>query len=287
MLNDIDVALYDEPIATVQDILEDWSSSEVDLDLDTVVVEVGGRIVGYVSLVKAVSPELQRAYGGVHPDHIGRGIGSFLVDWSERRALERSGRPKTTLRHWIEVADEGALELVERRGYRFARRFWNMWRALDESLEDPPAIEGVTIRPFQRGRDERATHDVFQSAFRNHWGFTPESYEEGASARWEAEWFRPDLSFVAAAGDEAVGASINSERLGDGFVDDLAVLEEWRGRGIAEALLRTSFRLFKERGFARAGLMVDSDNSTGAVRLYERVGMKAHQSLVVYDRKLP
>ena len=47
----------------------------------------------------------------------------------------------------------------------------------------------------------------------------------------------------------------------------------WRRRGLGETLLRAAFRELYLRGRRRVGLGVDAENVTGALRLYERVGM--------------
>ena len=59
-----------------------------------------------------------------------------------------------------------------------------------------------------------------------------------------------------------------------------------RGRGIGAALLDTSFSAFEERGLSLARLNVDSANETGAVRLYERVGMKPVRTWVVMAKEI-
>ena len=45
-------------------------------------------------------------------------------------------------------------------------------------------------------------------------------------------------------------------------------------------MLRGSFAEFERRGLPRVRLNVDSDNLTGAVSLYERVGMRV---MISYD----
>ena len=47
----------------------------------------------------------------------------------------------------------------------------------------------------------------------------------------------------------------------------------WRRRRLALALLLHSFRELRGRGRKRVTLGVDAENTTGATRLYERVGM--------------
>ena len=61
-------------------------------------------------------------------------------------------------------------------------------------------------------------------------------------------------------------------------MDRLAVRRDQRGRGLATALLADSFARAREHGATRSGLSTDS--RTGALGLYERVGMEATQTWV-------
>ena len=56
------------------------------------------------------------------------------------------------------------------------------------------------------------------------------------------------------------------------YLDTLAVLPEYRGRGIASALLKASIEKARKMG-KPAGLLVDKDN-TRARRLYESIGFE-------------
>ena len=91
---------------------------------------------------------------------------------------------------------------------------------------------------------------------------------------------------LATEGDEAVGA-LSGLVWGDrGWVGELGVRAPWRGRGIASALRRRAFATFASRGLARVMLNVDSENSTGAVRLYEGVGMRTLRAWDVYEKRV-
>jgi mycothiol synthase len=274
-----------DPESTVEDLYDDWSTPGFDMERDTWVVLSGDEVVGYVVIARRLPPDISVAYGGVRPSHHGNGIGTFLIESVEQRAVEIAG-DSASVRQWIDAKDEMAIAIVKGRGYSFVRRFWRMDVLLDAEVADVPDPEGITIRSFEKGRDERTSHDVLEKAFTAHWGYTPKTYEESAIGRWEAEWFRPDLSLVAEAGDQIVAVCINGPRFDDGYVEDIGVLPGWRGRGIAEALLRRSFSIFKELGFKRASLNVDSDNSTGAMRLYERVGMRSGTCYDVYEGRV-
>jgi ribosomal protein S18 acetylase RimI-like enzyme len=122
---------------------------------------------------------------------------------------------------------------------------------------------------------------LMNASFRDHWGYV-ETDEDTALEGWrkmrlEDPKFDPSLYFLALDGDRMVGASLCWGRTTEdeemGYVQTLGVLGEWRKRGLGEALLRHSFQEFYRRGSRRAGLTVDAENLTHAVRLYEKVGM--------------
>ena len=58
----------------------------------------------------------------------------------------------------------------------------------------------------------------------------------------------------------------------------------WRGKGVAKALLYRTFAEFWRRGTTRVTLDVDSQNATGAVALYERVGMHVDSCGVAFEK---
>jgi ribosomal protein S18 acetylase RimI-like enzyme len=104
------------------------------------------------------------------------------------------------------------------------------------------------------------------------------------------EPFDPGLWFFAEKGQQLVGACLcRGEHGGDGsfgWVSVIGVRKPWRGRGLGSALLLHSFRELRDRGKKRVGLGVRADNATGAVRLYERVGMKVQRRIVWYSKEV-
>jgi mycothiol synthase len=62
------------------------------------------------------------------------------------------------------------------------------------------------------------------------------------------------------------------------------VRRPWRGIGLGRALLVHSLRAFERRGLERAVLGVDSDNPSGAHRLYESVGMVVTARFEIYEK---
>jgi mycothiol synthase len=224
------------------------------------------------------------AVGVVHRERRGRGLGSTLVDRSEER-LRALGAARI---HNITLApDSAAPLLLEPRGYREVRRFWDMTIELGESPpRDPQLPEGFRIEPFS---SELATafHAALEEAFADHWEHRPQSFEKW----WERQVAQPDhdpsLWFLVRTDDDVVAATRNDpERSGGGWIGALGVRSAWRGRGLAKALLLHSFREFHRRGKRRVGLGVDSQNATGATKLYESIGMVVDNEQVVWEKEV-
>jgi ribosomal protein S18 acetylase RimI-like enzyme len=69
-----------------------------------------------------------------------------------------------------------------------------------------------------------------------------------------------------------------------GYTEGICTRRPWRKLGLARSLLVQSMQMFKEMGMTETALSVDSENLSGAFRLYEGVGYcKAKQQ--IYYRK--
>lgn len=291
LINAVDESLGSTPWVTEADVVEDFGDPDLELDPHTRVVEEGSRLVAYCELWKvAPGDEPVEAQGWVDPSSRGRGLGAFLVDTFEDAAVERGrsvGRRRLLLRTYFPAGDEAARALFAGRGYSLVRHFWHMWIDLDDVVpEAPPVPSGLTLRPLDPETDARALHELMMTAFAGHWGWTPTSFENFWRRVSGRDDFDPGLTFLVFEGDRLIGGSINVVKLGEGWVNDLGVLKEARGRGIGELLLRHTFASFKRRGLPAVALGVDAGNATGAVRLYERVGMRVIRSFDSYEREL-
>ena len=99
--------------------------------------------------------------------------------------------------------------------------------------------------------------------------------------RYISNWQHPeDIGFVAVTDGQVIGAAWarrwSSDSPGYGFVDEdtpelsIAVLPEYRGRGVGTRLLSRLLQELRDLGTASVSLSVDLRNP--AVRLYERFG---------------
>jgi mycothiol synthase len=215
----------------------------------------------------------------VHPDFRGRGVGTRLVELAEAWARERS----LARLHMHAVTDEGR-RLFEAHGFQLVRYFWRMEIFPDRA---PPRLEppdGFDIRAYEPGTDDEALHAMHQEAFAEHWEFNPRPLESWLRWRTTRSDYLPELWQLAFQGEKLAGAVLGFGQSGVGWILDLAVAPRWRKRGLGLALLQRSFHELYRHGFTQIGLEVDSENETGATRLYERAGMRVTRRYATYEK---
>ena len=268
---------------------DQWSKPGVELSEDAwVVTDPNETIIAHTNLSPDGEGKLKSIASVVHPEHRGRGIGSALLDRLEARASDRlRGIPAGILHTAVNVWDPAAAALVRSRGFEHVRTFRHLQIDLDGSPGDPgDSPAGIEIRGIEPERDLRRIHAIFLEAFSQEWGYRVIPFEEWVGLEVETASYDPSLWLLATDGDEAVGALSGVVWGHRGWVGELGVRPPWRGRGIASALLRRAFATFASRGLARVMLNVDSENSTGAVRLYEGVGMRTFRAWDVYEKRV-
>ena len=277
-----DVAEFGQPDFELDDLLTDWHMPGFDLERDAVVVADGERIVAYASFVRGDYVDVY-----VHPEHRNAGIGKALLEWSERRALERTP-PGEEIRvgQVITTGETGARRLLEKRGYEPVRTYWRMTMPLTDSSPSPAWPEGVQVRTFDQERDTRAVYALVQDAFADNERHTAESFEEWQAFMIDRDAFEPGLWFIAESDGEIVGCVLCPDYEDEGWIRQLAVSRDWRRRGLGTALLRQAMSELRRRGRREIGLVVDSWNRTGAKELYEHAGMQVTREHVRLEKTL-
>jgi mycothiol synthase len=292
MLNEETVALTGVPVASVEWVTTAWTAPGARLDRDFgVITDGGGAIAGYFMIEFEPPFTTVSAIGAVALSHHNRGIGSAIIEEVERRGREMAaGREGVTLRMGVLAGEPRVAALLTARGFREVRVFWSMSLRFDGPPPAPADVAGIEIRRLVPGQ-EREVYQCAAEAFEDHWGDGFPSEQSWLHRHVEAsDSFEPELWILAWEGERLVGLLLaNAEAEEDpelGYIALLGVRREARGRGLGEALLRRSFVTFYERGKLGAQLVVDSESSTGANRLYERVGMTAQPRFANWDRPL-
>ena len=289
LLQASDEAIWGASDWTESDLREDWE--RIDLTRDAWLVELDGRLAGVAQLLDRKGARfIGDAY--VHPEMTGRGVGACVLELLETRsrALEAEwpDGERVVLQAANLVGDDRAPELFRTRGFTYARSFFRMVADIGEPHPAPGWPEGVELRPFDVERDGRAVHAAVEESFVHEWGHVAQPYEVWRERAYVVPRIDPSLVPVVWDGDEVAAVSLNyPKRNGDwGWIGTLGVREGWRRRGLGLALLRESFRRFREVGETVVALGVDADNPTGATRLYERAGMQVAFEVVTYGKQL-
>ncbi|CAA9373947.1 MAG: hypothetical protein AVDCRST_MAG21-909 [uncultured Nocardioidaceae bacterium] len=267
------------PFIELADIEADWQRPSVDLAFGSVGVFAGE------DLVASAEVSSRRAEVYVHPDHCGLGLGTALIAWTEqvaerKRAAEPSDRDRL-VGQTVPVSDTGALALFARRGYLLGHTSWVLRLPDDVELAPVPLPEGVVIRAAQPA-EYAAVWQVVEDAF-NEWpNREPNSFEDWSAEVVRRPGFEPWQLLVAADGSQIVGACfvlLNDDK--ESWVQQLAVRRDSRGLGLGRALLTEAGRVTRERG---AGLLeLNTDSRTGALGLYEHVGMVVTDTFEHWD----
>jgi mycothiol synthase len=265
-----------EVLIETEDVAADWRRPSFDLSGDCVLVFEGSSLVGHGELFV---PD-RRAEVNVHPAHRGVGLGTWLLGWTERRSLE-AGAPY--VRQTVSDEDTGGAAMLGARGYAAQHTAW----ILEIDVPERPTVQtpaGIVIRDFDPGSDDREVYRVVEDAF-NEWpDREPTTFDDWAARVIHREGFEPWMLPVALDGDAIVGVATLIPSPDSGWVQYLATKASHRHRGIARALLQHAFGLLHDRGLRTCGLSTDS--RTGALSLYERLGMRVTRSFTTYSKEL-
>ncbi len=271
-----DIADTGEPDYTLEDLLEEWRLTEVDLARDARVVELDGQIAGF-GIVRRPGAMI-----AVDPRFEHRGVGRALLEWSEARGREQS---RAVHRQYVGAADLQARELLTGSGYALLRSYWRMVRELAGSEQPGPLTEGIRMRALDLTSDGEAVHALDDLAFSTVPDYDPSTFAQFREEHLAVHNLDPGLSVIAEVDGAIAGFALTRVWPEDrtGFVDILAVHPDHQGRGLGAALLRDAFARYAAAGLREAKLGVATDNPR-ALRLYERVGMRQTFRFDVYQR---
>lgn len=143
-----------------------------------------------------------------------------------------------------------------------------------EQLPVPVWPAGSRLEPFEAEKHSKSAHALLTEAYKNGGGRVGDFDRWWTALRDDPE-YEPALFFLAAdARGEIIGVA---HCWTSSFLKDL-VVGEWRRRGLGRALFLHACNVFRDRGATKFALKVEDSNPSGAVQLYQRLGMsKADQ----------
>jgi ribosomal protein S18 acetylase RimI-like enzyme len=289
-----EIAATGRVVTTHSDVEETLSPTVTTLvDDQWVALDVYGQPAVWVALNDHGDTVFQDVEAYRHPARADEAVRRALVARAHARARDRArgaGLTEAYVLTGCDVADEAMASTLRSLGMEHRRTFRRMHLDLSDGVPGPRDVPGVVLAPFD-GTDQawRDLHAVMEAAFADHFAYAPMSAERFRAATEADPSPDRDLWRVAMLGEQMVGAVVTSGRnaeSGGGYVRELGVLPSLRGRGIGAALLTQTFTDYRALGRTWVQLAVDTENGSGAVSLYEAVGMRSDREVHAYMRAL-
>lgn len=301
LINAADAADHTEDGTSVEDTRAWLSVPDFFPEKNVLIAEdESGRIVGYayLRLFDSGSENSFRTWFQVHPSRRGQGLEALLLKSLYAHAEQRMGEClHATVDFFIAVFDSESWRLptLNEFGLEEVRRGWTMVRPTLDDVAEAQFPASIRTRPYRVGDDDVACHQTDNEVFRDHWGHTEHPLEEWRHLVAQP-FFKPALSILAedASSGRLSGFCIvtikedENRRLNikRGWIEILGVRREYRRQGLGTALVLAGMHNIRSAAMTQAALGCDSENLTGAVRIYKRLGFKVHKERLIYRRRM-
>ncbi|MEV0612279.1 GNAT family N-acetyltransferase [Nonomuraea sp. NPDC050404] len=288
-------AVLGTPDTTLADIADELVEPGFDRDRDGWLArDPGGRLDGWAWVCRNGDSDLVDVEVIVRPTATdATGLAGELWRAVFGRAAELGaelGHDAVTLHVGVYRADGDKQKVARELGFEPGTSYHRMRIDHDGPVGPPAAPPGLTLHTGEREEVRREAYRVHQEGFAEHFGFVPITYEqwyERRQAMTATDWSQ--LALARLDGKPAAVVIGSDQFLPDegcGYVATLAVLPEFRGRGLGRFLLRHAFAADAARGRKGTILHVDSNNTTPALGLYESAGMRVVMAIDVWKRRL-
>ena len=266
---------------------------------DMLFAEINGQPIAYSRVFWERLEEgirIYTAFGFMLPEWRRKRIGTAMMLSNQARLREiAADHPEDEPRYfqtWATETEKNAHELAISQGYKPIRYGFEMRRDLSEPLLNAPMPDGLEVRPVEENHI-RTIFDASLAAFRDHWGYREETWEEFQG--WIKDpTFKPEIWKIAWDGDQVAGIVMNYVNENEneeyqrkrGYTENISVGRPWRKRGLAKSLIAQSMQMFKEMGFSETALGVDAENTSGALNLYKGLGYQVTKKATTYRKEM-
>jgi mycothiol synthase len=231
-----------------------------------------------------------RIVGQVRPEVRRRGIGTYLMQWSQEMAkalLAGVAEGQRVMEVATESLTEPAHRLYLAHGYVLVFEELVMERDLHLPLPDRPLPQEVTITNWQPDLAEQF-FQAYHASFRERPGFPGFSATEWIAYVTEDD-HKPEWSLLMRIAGEPVGFVSGyidpSKDPPGGYIGQIGVIPTQRRRGFASALLVETMRRMQDSG-ASSALLVVHINNPGAIETYSRLGFIKVGRRARYERMM-
>lgn len=258
----MDVAEAGAPLTTEADVSAVLRSADVGAWLTV----SSGAIVAFGALRRLPNRDELRADFAFVPGAV-EGAEAML----DRLGAEAAAAQAHSVSLW-QVANGVAAPLLSGRGCRRVRTYLRMTLDLRERPRVARPCEVEVIRADDE-RARRVVHELVEEALAGHWDHVRLDYGAFYAAQAARPGHDPTLWYLGLVDERPAGALVARLTGSAALIALLGTRAQFRGRGVATALLLHAFDELEARGATCVQLDVDSANVTNAARVYERAGM--------------
>jgi len=260
---------------TPEDVYYRWRHWDVDPQQDVSVLPgPDSSLIAFTQT--AISRRDPRRFSmelAVDPDYHGRGIGSALYNLVEGRARELGAAYLTSSLYMSPGVERGpTIDFLSHRGFRRTSSYWRLQIDNIGYQEPPQWPPGIECRVFANTEEDAARWARLINL-----AFNEPATAQMVLAQASEPGSSPNGYFFAV--DARTGVEIGTSRARQdmvggipmGYIGTVGILPEYRGRGVAKALIRQTLHYLAGLGMSSAALFVE-ENNTPARALYELTG---------------
>jgi GNAT superfamily N-acetyltransferase len=291
-----------ERAASAQDMAATYAQlANCDPAQDLLVAQIHGEMVGYwrawwwtevdgPGALSGPGARVFQAWGCLVPQWRGFGIGGSALRWLEARARviaaaveAQDGRRPMVFGQFTTQFETAQAQLLAGNGYEPVRYFHEMVRPSLTDIPPFPLPPGVALRPVLPAH-YRAIWDASNEAMRDHWSMSApiDAYYQAwlndpilfTPHLWQIAWDEETNEVAGQVRAYVFDAQNEKFQRLRGYTEFISVRRAWRRRGLARALIAHSLRTQAALGLTESALGVDSENLSGATRLYQDCGFQ-------------
>ena len=201
--------------------------------------------------------------------------------------LGRDQKKAKIYRMWVSEKDEISCDYFLRAGFHRSKdEVVYLTRALDEPIPLPALSEGWVVRSVEEEGEAAARAAAQYGAYESKAPF--EKYLRRYLSFMRSPVYEPERDIVAAHPDGRIGSfciiwTDPVNRIG--LFEPVGTHPEYRGKGLARAVMLEGLRRLQERGMQTA-MLCTNENNLPAVKLYESVGFTVAEIHLTFEKNI-